>query len=186
MRMQQQPGPSGVLLKGPLKELPCTDLRVECGLPEEIEGEFSLWEQEVPKVRWNGRINASQDCQEVVLECGNGVLHSIAAMHVWRDKLEGGILLKGDGIFLSRAGFVIRDLEIHGEPTGCQASHDSVVGGNAVAVLAGNVDIFDVFKRLILKTSLCVVPTCRPNMLKCHQHCNFWLFFFTSYVMSCC
>ncbi len=34
-----------VEVKGPLKELPCTDPRVESGLPEEIEGEFSLWEK---------------------------------------------------------------------------------------------------------------------------------------------
>jgi hypothetical protein len=34
-----------VEVKGPLKELACTDPRVESGLPEEIEGEFSLWEK---------------------------------------------------------------------------------------------------------------------------------------------
>jgi hypothetical protein len=34
-----------VEVKGPLKELPCTDPRVESGLLEEIEGEFSLWEK---------------------------------------------------------------------------------------------------------------------------------------------
>jgi hypothetical protein len=44
--------------EGPLKTFPCTDLRVEHGLSEEIEGKFSLWEKEVPKVRWKGRINA--------------------------------------------------------------------------------------------------------------------------------
>jgi hypothetical protein len=39
-------------LKGP------QNLRVESDLLEEIEGKFSLWEKEVPKVRWKGRINA--------------------------------------------------------------------------------------------------------------------------------
>jgi hypothetical protein len=34
----------------------------------------------------------------------------------------------------------------------------------AAPVLAGNVNILDVFKRLFLKTCLCVVPTCQPNM----------------------
>jgi hypothetical protein len=68
----------------PLKKFPRTDLRVESGLSEEIEGKFSLREKEVPKVRWKGCINAGQDCQEVVLECVNGVLHPIAVMHVWR------------------------------------------------------------------------------------------------------
>ncbi len=74
---------------------------------EEIEGKFSLQEKEVPKVRWKGRINASQDCQEVVLECANGAFHPIAVMNDWRDELEGGVPLEGDCFFISGAGFVI-------------------------------------------------------------------------------
>ncbi len=58
-------------------------------------------------------------------------------MHVWRDQLEGGILLKGGCFFISGACFVIQDLEINKEPTGRQASHDSVAGGDAVAVNLG-------------------------------------------------
>ncbi len=58
-------------------------------------------------------------------------------IHVWRDKLEGGIPLKGDGFFISRTGLVIQDLEINREPTGHQASHDSLVGGNAVMATLG-------------------------------------------------
>ncbi len=87
-----------------------------------------------PKGKVERPINANQDCQEVVLECVNGALRPIAAMNVWRDKLEGGVPLKGDCFFINKAGFVIQDLEINGEPTACQASHDSVIGGNAVAV----------------------------------------------------
>ncbi len=113
-------------------------MRVEHGLPEEIECEFSLWEQGVPKFGWKGCIDAGQDCQEVVLEYANGALCPIAVMHVWRDHLEGGVLLKSDGFFISGAGFVIQDLEIKGEPpTGHQTSHDSVIGGDAVAVTLG-------------------------------------------------
>ncbi len=64
----------------------------------------------------------------MILECANGVLCPIAAMHVWRDKLEGGVPLEGDCFFIGGAGFVIQDLEINGEPTGCQTSHNSVGG----------------------------------------------------------
>ncbi len=104
----------------------------------EIEGKFSLREKEVPKVRWKGCINAGQDYQEVVLERMNGALHQIAVrIHVWRDKLEGGVPLEGDCFFISGAGFVIQDLEINGEPLGRQTSHDSVVGCDAVAVTLG-------------------------------------------------
>ncbi len=96
-----------------------------------------MWEKEVPKVRWKGCIDTGQDCQEVVLECANGMLHLIAAMHVWRGKQEGDVLLEGGCFFISRAGYVIQDLEINREPTGHQASRDSVVDGNAVVVTLG-------------------------------------------------
>jgi hypothetical protein len=124
MRMQQLTGPSGIMLKlkGPLKELPSTDPGVECGLLEEIEGKSSLWEKEIPKVRWKECMDAGQDCQEVVLECENGALRPIAAMHVWRDQLEGGVPLKGDCLFISRAGFVIQDLEINKSPRAAKKS----------------------------------------------------------------
>ncbi len=58
-------------------------------------------------------------------------------MHVRRDELEFGIPLEGDGFFVRRAGFVIQDLEIHGETTGSQVSHDQVVGGNSMAITLG-------------------------------------------------
>ena len=50
-----------VEVKGTLKELPSTDLRVEHGLPEEIESKLSLWEQQVPEVRGKSGIDAHQD-----------------------------------------------------------------------------------------------------------------------------
>ncbi len=94
-------------------------------------------ETKVPKVRWKGHINAGQDCQEMVLERANGAFCPIVVMHVWRDELEGGVPLEGDCFLISGAGFVIQDLEIKGEPTGCQTSHDGVVGCNALAVNLG-------------------------------------------------
>ncbi len=75
--------------------------------------------------------------QEVVLECANGALCQIAAMCVWRDKLEGGLPLEGERFFISRAGFVIQDLEINREPMGQQTSHIRVVCCNAVTVTLG-------------------------------------------------
>ncbi len=70
----------------------------------------------------------------MILERVNGALCLIVAMHVWRDKLEGGIPLEGDGFFIGGAGFVIQDLEINGEPPGHITSHNSVVCCNVVAV----------------------------------------------------
>jgi hypothetical protein len=126
-----------VEIKGPLKELPCTDSRVERGLSKEIEGEFCLWEQEIPKIRWICSIDAGQDCQEVVLEGANGPLCPIAVMHGRGNKLEGGLPLEGDSFFVGRAGFVIQDLEINGETPGCQTDHDSIVGGNSMSIALG-------------------------------------------------
>ncbi len=73
----------------------------------------------------------------MILERANGVLHPIATMHVWRDELEGGVPLEGNHFFIGRAGFVIQDLEINGEPTGHQMNHNSVICCNAVAVTLG-------------------------------------------------
>ncbi len=73
----------------------------------------------------------------MVLERVNGTFCQIAVMHVWRDKLEGGIPLEGDCFFISGAGFVIKDLEINGESAGHQTSHDGAVGCNAVVDTLG-------------------------------------------------
>ncbi len=48
-----------VEVKRPLKELPCTNPRVDCGLTKQIEGEFGLWEKEFPKVCGKCSIDAS-------------------------------------------------------------------------------------------------------------------------------
>ncbi len=40
-----------VEVEGPLEKFPCTNPWIESGLMEKIEGEFSLWQKKVPKVR---------------------------------------------------------------------------------------------------------------------------------------
>ena len=47
-----------VEIKWPLKELPYTDPRVDCGLTKQIEGELGLREKKVPKVWGKCSINA--------------------------------------------------------------------------------------------------------------------------------
>jgi hypothetical protein len=73
----------------------------------------------------------------VILERANCAFHPIAAMHVWRDELEGGISLEGDCFFIVGAGFVIQDLEINVESPGGQTSHNGVVCCDALAVALG-------------------------------------------------
>ena len=102
-----------VEVKGSLEKFPCTNPCIESGLTEKIEGELSLWEKKVPKVRWKGGVNAGKNCQEVVLERANSTFSLVLAMHIWRDKLELGILLEGDGFFVCHAGLVVKDLEVN-------------------------------------------------------------------------
>ena len=73
----------------------------------------------------------------MVLECANGTLCSIAAVHVSRDELKLGIPLEGDGFLISSAGFIVQDLEVDSEAAGRQPCHDGIVGDDAVAVIPG-------------------------------------------------
>ncbi len=73
----------------------------------------------------------------MVLECANGTLCSIAAVHVRRDELKLGIPLEGDGFLISGAGFIVQDLVVDSKAAGRQPCHDGIVGGDAVAVIPG-------------------------------------------------
>ena len=50
-----------VKVKGALEELRSADPRVESGLPEEIEGKFSLWEPQVSEIRGKSGVYTCQD-----------------------------------------------------------------------------------------------------------------------------
>ena len=79
MRTRQPTGPSGIFVevKGPLEKFPLANPCIEHGLLEKIEGEFSLWQKKVPKVRWKGGVNANKNCQEVVLERANSAFSPV-------------------------------------------------------------------------------------------------------------
>jgi hypothetical protein len=81
-------------------------------LLEEVEGELSLQEEQVPQVWWKRRVDSSKDGNEVILEGSDGVFGPIETMHVWWDKLELGTPCKGDCLFEGSAGFIVHDLEI--------------------------------------------------------------------------
>jgi hypothetical protein len=52
-------------------------------------------------------------------------------------------------------------------------------------VLAGNVNILDVFKRLTLKTCLCVILTCQPDTADVSPTSQLLMVFFSCHIMSC-
>jgi hypothetical protein len=104
---------------------------------EKIEGESSLWQKKVPKVWGKCGVNAGQYCKEVVLERANSAFSLVLAMHIWWDKLKFGISLECDGFFVCHAGLIVEDLEVNQKTPGCQACHNGIVGGNAMAVSRG-------------------------------------------------
>ncbi len=73
----------------------------------------------------------------MVLECVNGMLCSIAVVHVRKDELKLDVPLEGDGFLISGAGFIVQDLEVDSKAAGRQPCHNGIVGGNGVAVIPG-------------------------------------------------
>jgi hypothetical protein len=126
-----------VEIKGALEKFPRAKPWIEHGLTEKIEGEFSLWQKKVPTVQGKCGVNASQYCQEMVLERANSTFSPVLVMHIWWDKLGFGIPLEGDGLFVCCAGLVVENLEVNQKTLGCQACHNGVVGCNVMAVTFG-------------------------------------------------
>ncbi len=104
-----------VEVKGTLEILPSTDSWVESGLPKEIEGQFHLWEKQVPEIWGTRRVYLCQDRQKVALENADGVLCPIPAVHVWGDKLELGFPLDSDGFLGRGASLIVKNLEVGGK-----------------------------------------------------------------------
>jgi hypothetical protein len=126
-----------VEVKGTLKVLPSADPWVESGLPKEIEGQFCLWEKQVPEIRGKCSVHPCQDRQEVALERADGALRPIPVVHIWGNKLELGFPLDSDGFLVRGASLIVKNLEVHGKSTRHQSGHDGVVGRNPVPVIPG-------------------------------------------------
>ena len=94
-------------VKGTLEILPSTDPWVESGLPEEIKGQFSLWEEQVPEIRGKHGVHSCQDGKEVAFECVDGMLLLIPAVHVRGNKLELGFPLDSDGPRVRSTSFIV-------------------------------------------------------------------------------
>jgi hypothetical protein len=102
-----------VEVEEPMEKFPCTNPWIESGLMEMIEGDFSLWQKKVPKIQWKGAVNIGKNSQKVVLECENSAFSLVLGMHVRWDKLEFCTPLEDDCFFVFRAGFVVKNLEVH-------------------------------------------------------------------------
>jgi hypothetical protein len=119
-----------------LEKFPRTNLWIECGLTEKIEGEFNLSQKKVPKVRWKCGVNAGQNCKKVVLEHANSTFTLVLVMHVQWDKLKFCVPLEGDCLLVCHAGLVVENLEVHQE-TPCCGHVIMAIGCNLMAVTFG-------------------------------------------------
>ena len=68
-------------------------------------------------------------------EGADGSFSDVAAVDIWRDKLEGAVPVFNNGAAVFGTGFVIEDLEVNTVSFGLEASHDGVVGSEMVAIV---------------------------------------------------
>ena len=80
--------------------------------------------------------DASKDCKEVSSEGVDGLFRDVAAVDIRRDELEGAVPVFNDGAAVFGTDFVIKDLEVNAVSFVLEASHDGIVGGETVAIVA--------------------------------------------------
>ena len=90
----------------------------------------------VPEEVGKGVGDAIEDCKEVGFEGADVTFRDVAAVDIRRDEMEGAVPVFNNGVEVFGTGFVIEDLEVHTVSFGLEASHDGVVGCEAVAIVA--------------------------------------------------
>ena len=125
-----------IVVERPIEIFPGRDLLVQRGLAEEVQGEFSLRDEEVPEVTREVRGNPGQYGEEVGLERANGSFSRVTPMHVGGDQLKLGPPRLRYQFLVRRAHFVVEDLKIHVEAPLLDAGHDGVVCDEAVGIAA--------------------------------------------------
>ena len=71
------------------------------------------------------------------LEGLDGALGNVAAMHVWGDELVCAFPVVSDDSTVLCTGFVVQNLVVNCVGTCCEATHEFIVGWNAVSVMEG-------------------------------------------------
>ena len=69
-------------------------------------------------------------------EGADGSFSNFAAVDIQRDELEGAVPVINNDAAVFGTGFVIKDLEVNTLSFGLEASHDGVVGGEPVVIIA--------------------------------------------------
>ena len=80
----------GVEVKRAVVVFPGRDGRCNVGLAKEVQGEFCLGQQAVPQEVGKGIRNSRQNGEELCFERADGTFRDVAAVKIWRDKLNLG------------------------------------------------------------------------------------------------
>ena len=64
------------------------------------------------------------------------MFNNVATVDIWRDEPEDAVTVFNNGTAVFGTGFVVEDLEVNAVAFGLEASHDVVVGGKMVAIIA--------------------------------------------------
>ena len=126
----------GVKVEGAVEVFPGRHVRGKGGLGEEVQGEFGLREELVQEEVGERIRDAGKDGKEVSFKSAGDTFGYIAAMDIWRDKLESAVPLVKDGVTILRASLIVEDLDIKAADLGFEAIHNAVVGSNAMPVVA--------------------------------------------------
>ena len=95
-----------------------------------------MWEELVPHEVGVIIRDAGKNGKEVVFESVDGEFSYVAAMATRQEKLESAVPILNDGATILGDGFIVEDLEINTVDFGLEATHDAIVGSNAMAVIA--------------------------------------------------
>ena len=74
--------------------------------------------------------------KEVFFEDADVLFSNVVAVDIRRDNLEGAVTVFNNDAEVLGTGFIIEDLEVNAVDFGLEVSHDDVVGGDAVAIVA--------------------------------------------------
>ena len=126
----------GIEVEGAVEVFPGRHVRGKGGMAEEVQGELGLQKKLVPEEVGKRIRDDVKDGKEVSFKSAYGAFGYIAAMAIWREKLEGAFPFVNDGATILGASPILDDLDINNLALGFEARHDGVVGSNAILVVA--------------------------------------------------
>ena len=127
----------GIKVEWPIVVFPGRHGQGNVGLEKEIQGELCLGKEEVPQIVGEAVGDSGKNEEEMRLEGADGALVNVTAMDTRGHELELCPPLIFDVELVGCTVFFVKYLEIDTMAALDEAGHDSICGGEAVAVVAG-------------------------------------------------